>query len=162
MSANKHRPHLYLLPEDDANRQIANGFWKEVAAIRQMFVLPVAGGWREVLNQFESVHVAEMDRWEHRHMILLIDLDDHPERLMSAKEEIPDRLRDRVFILGVLSQPEALKTLLHKSFEGIGSDMACDCREQTDETWGHDLLKHNASELERLRECVCPILFPAF
>ncbi len=40
MSANKHRAHLYLLPEDDANRQIANGFWKEVASIRQMYVPP--------------------------------------------------------------------------------------------------------------------------
>jgi hypothetical protein len=162
MSANKHRPHLYLLPEDDANRQLANGFWKEVASIRQMFVLPVAGGWSEVLDQFVSVHVAEMDRWEHRHMILLIDLDDHPERLTTAKEEIPEHLRDRVFILGLLSQPEALRTLLHKPFEDIGSDMARDCREQTDETWGHDLLKHNASELERMRECACPILFPTF
>jgi hypothetical protein len=125
-----------------------------------MYVLPVAGGWREVLNQFESVHIAEMDRWEHRHMILLIDLDDHPERLTAAKDEIPERLRDRVFILGASSEPEALKTVLHKSFEGIGLDMACDCREGTEETWGHDLLKHSAPELDRLGERVCPILFP--
>jgi hypothetical protein len=161
MSVNKHRPHLYLLPEDDANRQLANGFWKAVAIIRQMYVLPVAGGWREVLNLFESVHIAEMDRWQHRLMILLIDLDDHPDRLTDAKNGIPERLRDRVFVLGVSSQPEALKARLGIPFEAIGSEMVHDCREGTDETWGHDLLKHNASELERLRNGVCPILFPA-
>jgi len=26
MSVNKYAPHIVLLPEDDANRQIANGF----------------------------------------------------------------------------------------------------------------------------------------
>ena len=26
MSINKHKPHLLVLPEDDADRQIANGF----------------------------------------------------------------------------------------------------------------------------------------
>jgi hypothetical protein len=93
-------------------------------------------------------------------MILLIDLDDHPERLTAAKDEIPEGLRDRVFILGASGEPEALKTVFHKSFEDIGLDMACDCREETEETWGHDLLENNAPELDRLRERVCPILFP--
>ncbi len=26
MSANKYQPHLLILPEDDANRELANGF----------------------------------------------------------------------------------------------------------------------------------------
>jgi hypothetical protein len=26
MSANKYKPHVVVLPEDDANRQLANGF----------------------------------------------------------------------------------------------------------------------------------------
>jgi hypothetical protein len=37
--------------------------------------------------------------------------------------------------------------------------MARDCREETEETWGHELLRHNAGELARLREQVRPILF---
>jgi len=37
--------------------------------------------------------------------------------------------------------------------------MAKDCREDTDTTWGHPLLRHNTGELDRLREHVRPILF---
>ena len=68
MSVNRHNPHVYVLPEDDANRQLANGFWQEVDwnRQRQMYVLSVAGGWNEVLRLFELVHVAEMDRCHHR------------------------------------------------------------------------------------------------
>ena len=64
MSVNKYQPHVLVLPEDDANRQLANGFHLQVAWTRQrqMQVLPVAGGWNEVLNLFKSEHVLEMDR----------------------------------------------------------------------------------------------------
>jgi hypothetical protein len=64
-----------------------------------------------------------------------------------------------VFILGTLTEPEALKRDLG-SYETIGLALAQDCRDETDTTWGHDLLRHNAGELERLRETVRPILFP--
>ena len=160
MSPNRERPHVLVLPEDDANRQLANGFHLQVDSNlqRQMQVLPVAGGWGEVLNLFESEHVAEMDRWHRRFMVLLIDFDGIEDRLQNAKARIPERLTDRVFILGVLSKPEDLKADLG-SYETIGSAMAEDCREGTDTTWGHKLLEHNASEIERLREHVCPILF---
>ncbi len=55
MGVNKNSPHVYVLPEDDANRQLANGFWQGLdwKRQRQMYVLPVAGGWREVLNLFD-------------------------------------------------------------------------------------------------------------
>jgi len=71
MSVNKFLPHVFVLPEDDANRQLANGFHLQIASNlqRQMQVLPVAGGWVDVLNLFESEHVAEMDRWNRRFMV---------------------------------------------------------------------------------------------
>lgn len=52
---NKERPHILVLPEDGANRQLANGFLLEVdlARQRQMQVLAEAGGWRHVLHLFE-------------------------------------------------------------------------------------------------------------
>lgn len=37
--------------------------------------------------------------------------------------------------------------------------MAEDCREGTNTMWDHELLRHNAGELERLRKRVRPILF---
>ncbi|MBZ5611605.1 MAG: hypothetical protein LAP38_25370 [Acidobacteriia bacterium] len=161
MSVNRHKPHVYVLPEDDANRQLANGFHLNVDAAndRQMQVLPVAGGWLKVLDLFVSDHVREMDRFSHRLMVLLIDFDGRNDRLLQAQARIPPHLRHRVFILGTLSEPQSLRPDLG-SFETIGSGMARDCREGTDTIWGHNLLRHNTSELDRLREHVCPILFP--
>ena len=68
-------------------------------------------------------------------------------------------LSDRVFILGTLTEPEALKGALG-SYEKIGRDLATDCREETDKTWGHKLLRHNTGELDRLRPHARLILFP--
>ncbi|HEX4229241.1 MAG TPA: hypothetical protein VHZ07_11265 [Bryobacteraceae bacterium] len=61
MSVNKFKPHVLILPEDDANRQLANGFLLALDPIvqRNVQVLPVAGGWIEVLHCFKSDHVAE-------------------------------------------------------------------------------------------------------
>ena len=94
MSVNKHQHHVLVLPEDDANRQIANGFHLQVDhyRTRRMQVLPVAGGWMEVLNKFGSQQVAEMDRLPSRSMILLIDFDGQIGRLAAAQAAIPDRL----------------------------------------------------------------------
>src|SRR5271156_443730 len=155
MSVNKHQPHIFVLPEDDANRQLANEFHKQVdwTRYRQMQVLRVAGGWNEVLNRFESEHAAGMDRWHHRFMVLLIDFDGREARLTEAMNRIPEHLRDRVFILGALTNPENLRGVLG-SYEEIGSDLATDCREATHRTWGHNLLRHNAIEIDRLREQV--------
>ena len=91
-------------------------------------------------------------------MVLLFDFDRKADRLSYATGKIPEHLRDRVFVLGALSEPEALRSDLG-SYETIGRKMAKDCREETDTTCGHDLLRHNASEIGRLRKRVRPILF---
>lgn len=161
MSVNRNRPHVLVLPEDDANSRLANGFHLEVdwTRQRQMQVLPVAGGWNEVLNRFRSEHVIDMVRYPDRFMVLLIDFDNKEDRLDNAKAAIPEDLTERVFVLGALSAPEALRNANLGSYETIGLALAKDCREETDTTWGHDLLRHNASELDRLRKHVRPFLF---
>jgi len=160
MSVNKFQPHVYVLPEDDANRQLANGFFlDQCVRQRQLYVLEEAGGWNDVLERFCSIYAAEMDRVPDRFMVLLIDLDNRIERLDSAKGRIPEHLRERVFVLGVLTQPEDLKRDLG-SFETIGLALAKDCREETNTTWNHRLLCHNTDEVDRLRAQVRPILFP--
>jgi hypothetical protein len=150
-----------VLPEDRANRQIANGFLLEVNPdrTRRIQVLPEAGGWVEVLDKFESEHVAEMDRFQDRLMVLVLDLDGHVDRLTTARNRIPDRLRHRVFIIGVRTQPEELKESLGSSYETIGAALADDCRDDQSDTWGHALLSHNADEVQRLSETVRPLLF---
>ncbi len=161
MSVNKHQPHVLVLPEDRANLQLANGFHLQVPSDRrrQMQVLRVARGWNEVLNLFKSEHELEMRRCRYRLMVLLIDFDGDKERLTIAKGKIPADLTDRVFILGAWTEPEALKESLG-SYEKIGRDLAKDCREETDATWSHKLLRHNTSEVDRLRPHVRQILFP--
>ncbi len=161
MSINKYRPHVFVLPEDGANRQIANGFLLELdpSVAARIQVLEEAGGWGEVLSRFASDHVSGMDQYPDRNLVLLIDFDGAPDRLKIAKDRIPAHLIDRVFVLGALSEPEALKTAGLGPYETIGKRMAKDCREKTETIWGHDLLRHNLSEIERLREHVRAILF---
>jgi hypothetical protein len=161
MSVNRQVPHVLVLPEDDANRQIANGFLLDQSlATRRIQVLEEAGGWQEVLVRFEQDHIFEMDRNSKRFMILLIDFDRRNDRLEKAQNVIPDRLRDRVFILGAWSEPEDLRQDLG-SYETVGLKLAKDCRDITDVTWAHDLLSHNAGELDRLRQHVRSFLFPS-
>jgi len=70
MSVNHYLPHVLVLPEDDANRQIANGFQLDISS-RQIQVLPEAGGWIRVLECFTEDHIGAMDRFR--------KLDDSPD-----------------------------------------------------------------------------------
>jgi hypothetical protein len=162
VSVNKDLPHFLVLPEDDATRQIATGFRLDAGLKkeRQMDLLRSARGWLNVLEVFKSDYVAEMNRYPTRLMILLLDFDGRvAERLEYVKTTIPPDLEDRVFILGASSEPEDLRIALGLTYEEIGLALAEDCREETDKTWGHDLLQHNESELARLRPHVRRILF---
>src|SRR5271166_643296 len=146
MSVNRYQPHVWVLPVDDANRQIANGFVLDPNVQNyRIQVLDVVDGWNEVIKRFLSDHVAGMEKYETRYMILVLDLDDRLERLEQVIERVPGHLTGRVFILRALSEPEDLKPDLG-SYETIGLAMARDCREQTATTWGHDLLRHNQGE----------------
>jgi hypothetical protein len=156
---NKYMPHLLVLPEDDANRQLANGFVLGVQHERRIQVLVEAGGWSVVLERFLSDHISAMRKYHERHMVLLLDFDEQDNRPDQVKERIPDDLKERVFILGVHSEPEALKRAGLGSLEDIGSRLATECREGKREIWAHDLLKINTSELDRLQRFVCGFLF---
>ena len=160
MSINKHRPHILVLPEDDANRQIANGFLLDLNLnSRTIQVLPEARGWEDVVNKFTIDYASTMRQYPHRMMALLIDFDDHEDRLSHVKGQIPNDLEDRVFVLGVLSEPEKLRRDINKNFEKIGEALAKDCSDRTNELWGHDLLRHNETELDRMISSVKPFLF---
>ena len=88
MSVNRAKPHVMVLPEDDANRQLARGSELEVAT-RQLQVLQPAGGWLVVLKTFNSDQAAGMRRFPLRHMVLLIDFDGDPGRVAQAKKMFP-------------------------------------------------------------------------
>jgi hypothetical protein len=155
MGVNRAKPHLMALPEDDANRQLANGFSLALdpTVAGRFRVLPVAGGWREVLRRFDLDQRKDMQAWPNRFMILLMDFDGRLERLDEAKRAIPQALVDRVFVLGVLTNPEELR-MAQGPLEGIGRRMAADCPAGGG-IWDHPLLQHNAPELDRMRAGIC-------
>ncbi len=97
-----------------------------------------------------------------RLMILLFDFDGDPNRIEIARTRIPKTLADRVFVLGVLRDPETLKSASRRSLESIGEQIARDCRNGNDATWSDPLLLHNAAELARMNKTVRPVLFPVF
>lgn len=67
MSTNNYKPHLHVLPEDDANRQIANGFLLNPHLNeRAIQILPIVGGWKKVLDVFKSVHARELKKYLER------------------------------------------------------------------------------------------------
>ena len=162
MSVNKDRPHLVILPEDNANSSLARGFLRhDAVGQRAIEILGDAGGWRKVIENFKrQKSVLLMDKKPHRSMLLLVDCDDHPERLDEIRNDIPANLQDRVFVLGVLSEPERLKKHKSGGYEAIGKLLAEDCHNDTNETWNHPLLIHNTTELERMKIKVKAFLFP--
>lgn len=163
MSIKKYTEYLVVLPEDDANRQIAIGFFKDSNLIKEnaFTIRGNAKGWKKALDKFNTTYVPKMKRQEYSELmvVLLIDFDRDENRLSYVKNQIPEELKDRVFVLGVFSEPENLRSEIKRSFENIGETLAKDCADDTNELWGHDLLKHNKTELDRMVLAVKPFLF---
>lgn len=155
---NRYKPHMLVLPEDDANRQIANGFLLEPAVrARSVQVLPPAGGWIPARDRLREL-LAEMSTYAQRVMVLLVDFDGRAERRSEILAHVPPALLDRVFVLGTYSEPEALRGDLG-AFEAIGRALARDCVASTTHAWGHGLLAHNTDEATRLLSAVRSFLF---
>jgi hypothetical protein len=162
MSVNRERPHVLVLPEDQANREIVNGFITHTSVDhRRIQVMKNLGGWTRVCEEFEEKYVRKLNDNRNSYVVMLIDFDGRPERRNHVEHLIPDDLRDRVFIIGVLSRPEKLKEDKRLTFEEIGRELEEDCPRQPDGIWNHDLLKHNAVELDRMWKTLGPILFPS-
>jgi hypothetical protein len=167
MSVNKYKPHLFVIPEDDADRQIADGFvlHPRVAARRVQVVEP-AGGWPEVLDTFILEYLPILQQNRNAHVLMLIDFDSNPEdRRARFDAAIPADVRPRVFVVGPRDNPEALRQSIGMGgYEDIGRSLADDCDRGTFALWGHVHLQHNDHErlrLERLRlvDSVKPFLF---
>jgi hypothetical protein len=46
----RYKPHVLVLPEDDRNRQLANGFLLHPSLSAQIQVLVEVGGWGKLLD----------------------------------------------------------------------------------------------------------------
>ena len=126
---------------------------------RHIPVLPVAGGWLNVVSQCVGEHAGELGRNPLRHVLLLLDFDEGGDRLKWVREQIPTNVAERVFVLECWSEPERLKQKLGGTLEGIGQALAEECRSGTGNVWADGQLARNAGELARLRAQVRPFLF---
>jgi len=152
---------VLVLPEDDANNELANGFLlHEALNPRAIQVLPCAGGWKKVRDAFLSDHVTEMRKFRERYMVLLVDFDHESARFNRMTARIPEDLAKRVFVIGVWSEPEELPRVGLGSKEVVGRKLASECYDETRDVWDHGLLRHNADELGRMTALLRPILFP--
>ena len=156
-------PHLIVVPEDDANREIALGFMigVEHSKARCVRIEPVARGWVKVVEVCEAL-VPTMMKFAGRHIVLLMDFDgafDRRSALVIAK--VPLTCRDRVFLLGTRDEPQDLKVELRdSSFESIGKKLAKACESNLmNSEWNAKQLNQNAEELARLQVIVRPMLF---
>jgi hypothetical protein len=169
MSKNRDKPHVIILPEDEANEKIANGFILSLNInSRAIIIDKYAGGWRKVVSKFTVQLVPEMRRrFINSIVVLLIDFDcyegrAYEDRLRQVTLAIPDDLKERVFVLGVLTEPEDLrdaKKKERKTFETIGETLAEGCPDNKSKLWKHELLRHNEDELNRILLSVRPFLF---
>ena len=159
---NKYQPHVFVVPEDDRNRQIANGFeLHDSIDERRIQVMPPAGGWKKVLDTFTDEYIPHLRQNGCAHVVLLIDFDNqHNARHKQFSSSIPEDLRGRVFVIGAQKTPEDLKQSLNKRYEDIGQALADDCDRDASDVWGHGQLHHNESERVQLRETVWPVLRP--
>ena len=94
---NHYVPHVKVLPEDGATRELVLGFVQHPGVSQhRVQVFHVARGWRKVVQKFKEVHVSEMQRYPDRCLILVLDFDNDAGRLDEIRTEIPPDLLERV------------------------------------------------------------------
>jgi hypothetical protein len=160
MSVNIYQPHVFLLPEDKANSDIANGFTLHPSfRLKSTQIMPVLGGWLKVLEAFSTVYRRRVENNPLTHVIMLIDFDTRPDRLDQFTSEIPEAIRDRVFVIGTNPEPEALVHATGHKKEEIGRMLADECFRGDKTLWSHEQLVHNSSELARMNTILKLICF---
>jgi hypothetical protein len=161
MGINKHRPHVLVLPEDEANRQLANGFLLHPNLNATCIdVRPPCGGWVKVLEDLKTTQSDGLRKYSLRHLVVLVDFDKvFDTRFKKFRKECPQDVSGRVYVLGTYSEPEPLRAAVGKPLEAIGMGLADACAGKDPGLWDHALLKHNDPELVRLTAGVRPFLF---
>lgn len=160
-SVNRFESHVFIIPEDDADRQIARGFMLHACVDqRRARVVEPAGGWARVLDVFVEEYVRLLNENQHTHVVMLIDFDGNPDsRRAKFDAIIPEEARSRAFVIGPHDKPETLRKSLGKGYEDIGRALADDCAGDRTDTWDHEQLRHNESDRVRLYATVRDFLF---
>jgi hypothetical protein len=161
VSANKYTPHLIVIPEDQAVREIVNGFSTCLDANeRQFSVYDLARGWERGKEILLDLSKGYMREYPHSYAILIVDFDRNAHRGSEIKNQVPEGVRDRVFVVGVLNEPEDLKESTGMKFEELGRQIAGGCKDSSIDFWkGQELLAHNVDEIRRLSGAIRDLFF---
>lgn len=161
MAVNKYKPHVWVVPEDDANRQLANGFLLHPSVVVTCIdIRRPAGGWARVLDEFSAVHISDLRKYTDRHLVLLIDFDGQvTQRTQLFRDRCPRDVSGRVYLLGRRDEPEPFRKMVGQPLEKIGTCLAGACADGWPGMWRHAQLTDNGAELARLKMCVKPFLF---
>ena len=161
MSINKPKRHILVVPEDMQIVRLQMSSFLILLLMRLPFqLMPLNGGWTKVVEKFKNDYINSLRRFHERRIVLIVDFDNSKSRLLQIRNDIPEDLIDRVFILGVQSEPEDLKRELGRHLEDIGKSLSQDCYDNTRTAWGHAVLRNNENELDRMVSSVRPFLFP--
>lgn len=163
MAPNKFLPHVFVLPEDDQNREMAVGFEKDYRIkSRVIQVVPIAGGHLKAIEKLKTEYFPILESNSNSRIIVLIDCDNDANRIPKILADVPGHLQDRVFVLGALDEPESLKTALKLSAEKIGEKVADSCFDEKLNFWTHEQLEHNLAEVRRLRDRIAKEVFESW
>jgi len=161
MSGNKYGTRILVIPEDDANADLVNGFLLHPPLDQRVIrVQSCAGGWSKVREKFHSDFENGMKRYPNRHVVFLIDFDERDDRLEKMTSAIPEALRERVFVLGIWKEAEEVTRVGLGTREEVGFKLASECFDEDKDVWNHDMLRHNANDLAKLEARLRQFLFP--
>lgn len=150
MSINIYREHVIVVPEDEADRQLANGFEQHHSVRhRTIQIMPIAGGWPALFDLFRKEYASYVRKYPKAHIVLIVDFDDDIESRLRQYDrvlsEFPDRAvwENRVYLLGATKDPEQLSSHLKLTKTQIGLQLAEECERGEFDLWNHELLAHN-------------------
>ena len=164
MAVNKYKDHVWVLSEDSKTRQIANGFVLHPSInIRCIDIRPFSGGWPKVLKDLKNEHLCGLRNYQHRHLVILVDFDSSGERrrdvFKDVFKDISKDVSERVYVIGPSVEVENLENDAGLTAEKIGTGLAKACANGDPGLWENQFLKHNETELKRLRDSVKSFLF---
>lgn len=165
MAPNREKPHLFIVPEDKANSDVVNAFFRELecrgANPRQYQIVPPSGGWGEARRLLREEYLNSLMASALVHVLLIVDFDndDPVQRRRYILDGIDESASGRVFVVGAADNPEALRADVKMKFQLIGETLANECFDDEIELWNHCQLSHNVSENQRLKTKLYEILF---
>jgi len=159
MAVNRYRHHMVIFLEDQPYRELVNG--AQITGVLNNSVIDVknpCGGWKKVFESFKN-NIYLLKKYTNCNILLLMDFDDKKvgqldsfkNRMNEFNKIVPDKYKDRVFLLGVnYKESESLKKVFDKSnFEDIGKILVQNYP-NCSQSWNNIHLKCNTDELQRM------------